>query len=374
MSWPAAVVRRSGIVCTDVRRVFSPCLLVASLVATTGCSHGRVPPAPLPFPYPHEHGLAAAGRLQKTVQALVDAGTNLERFQAARRRVSDYGLTRGAWVEPIDWWTFQDNLVIDLPGKSPELVYVIAHYDRSDASPLAFLGHLTNGLADPLVDWATLSDGAIDNATGVAVALEIAAALRKIGLERSYRVLLTGASESGLRGARAHVARMSDDDFGRLALAIELHAIGADWSRTCVLGDVSDRRAAKEAIVSARNLGMSLHEGESAPLTAGDYEPFASTSFGRDLGRGLLYSGPLGILPQRSWFTDAREVPVLVVSSCQLMDGADYAARMCLFPSGRYHGAGDAAERVDIVRLYELTVVLLDTLAVLESQARAETK
>jgi len=77
------------------------------------------------------------------------------------------------------------NVVVDLPGRSGELVIVGAHYDGHD-----------------------ISQGALDNAAGTVVGLEIARALRAAvdaPLERTIRFIFFGAEEVGLVGSWRYV-------------------------------------------------------------------------------------------------------------------------------------------------------------------------
>ena len=64
------------------------------------------------------------------------------------------------------------------------------------------------------------SQGSIDNATGVAVALQLAKSIAERDNKFSYRILLAGSEESGLRGSRAHVARLSLEEFDKIIPAL----------------------------------------------------------------------------------------------------------------------------------------------------------
>lgn len=79
------------------------------------------------------------------------------------------------------------NVIADLPGRSDRLVVVGAHYDGHD-----------------------ISQGALDNAAGTVVGLEIARALRAAAggpLERTVRFIFFGAEEVGLVGSWRYVER-----------------------------------------------------------------------------------------------------------------------------------------------------------------------
>jgi hypothetical protein len=96
-------------------------------------------------------------------------------------------------------------LVLDLPGHGPDWIVVSAHLD----------GH-------------PHGESAIDNATGVVVALALARALasRIAGCPRGLRVCLTSAEEWGLVGSRLWLERMETAERRRMRLDINLDSVG----------------------------------------------------------------------------------------------------------------------------------------------------
>jgi len=340
-------------------------LLISIIVVSSGCVRSRVP---VPPPDVDDARAARMEELRTTIHALVDAGGwNPGRVDAVWRRLEATGLAERPHREGIDWFSVLPNLVVDLPGASPDLHYVVAHYDKIDANPFAVVSLLVNGLPDPLVSWSYLSEGAIDNATGVAVALAFAREMASKPRAKSWRIVLVGAEESGLRGSRSHVAQMSDVDWARLKVAINLDSVGVSFSPNCVTGNVGDARWAGRfrdvATANAIPLGTGL-----MPLgAASDYAPFERTGFFEDLGRGVLFNLAAGLLPQRSWFTPPRSAPTVNLSACELLDLGTCLANLTLIPAGRLHGAGDRADQVSPVRLEEMLRLLL---AVAESIER----
>lgn len=81
-----------------------------------------------------------------------------------------------------------ENLVGVVPGASPEAIIVTAHFDHEG------------------VRGGQVFNGADDNASGVATALELARLVVDQPLRHTLVVLLLDAEENGLRGARAFVA------------------------------------------------------------------------------------------------------------------------------------------------------------------------
>jgi hypothetical protein len=96
-------------------------------------------------------------------------------------------------------------LIADLPGSGPDWVALSAHID----------GH-------------PLGESAIDNATGVAVALALARvmAAHVAACPRGLRICLFGAEEWGLVGSRLWLARMDEAARGRMVINLNLDSVG----------------------------------------------------------------------------------------------------------------------------------------------------
>ncbi len=93
---------------------------------------------------------------------------------------------------------------------------------------------------------------------------------------------------------------------------------------------------------------------EAMPVLAGgDHEAFLATSFGHDLGRGLLFNVVGGLLPQRSWFTRFHAAKVIAFFSCHLLDAGDGVAALTALPVGALHGPRDNAGVLDPLRLLD---------------------
>jgi hypothetical protein len=337
---------------------------IAALFLSAGCASSRVP-APDP---PTTH--AAIPSLTTSVEALASRWTNGGRRRAIEKRAAALGLSEALRTEWIDPWSAQRNVVLELPGTGAGLVYVVAHYDKTDVNPLKFASLLVNGLLDPLIDPFTLSQGAIDNATGVSLALELAARLQSRDRTLTWRVLLTGSEESGLRGARAHVARLSAEAKRAIVLAINIDTVGVDFSDDCVTQDLSDPDWAERTVEVARVAGIPLRTTPLPTGAATDVLPFQRNHFWLDFGRSLAFNLAGGLLPQRSWFTGAHEAPTLNLSACEVLDVGDYLAGTILLPVGRIHGPRDRATRVDVAKLADLLAVLEGLADALESDAQ----
>lgn len=237
-------------------------------------------------------------------------------------------------------------------------MYLVAHLDKTDMNLLKVLSVLVNGALDEPIGFSFLSEGALDDASGVAVVLDVARALRAQGLRRSVRVLLAGAEESGLRGARAHVAGLSAEEFARIDAVINVDSVGLAGHELCLVGNESDPGLAALARRAAAEAGVVLREEDMPALAGGDHSAFASTSFFEDLGRGLLFSLPGGLLPQRSWFTSPKRTKVVAFFSCGLLDAGDVLSGLLALPVGQLHGPRDNASVLDAGKLTEASLLV----------------
>ena len=99
-----------------------------------------------------------------------------------------------------------ENLIAEIPGRTPNWVVLCAHYDGHD-----------------------LAESAIDNGTGVAVVLEVARALAPVVpfLRRGLRVALFTVEEWGLMGSRSYVDQLAEQECDRISLVVNLDSVGS---------------------------------------------------------------------------------------------------------------------------------------------------
>jgi alkaline phosphatase isozyme conversion protein len=97
-----------------------------------------------------------------------------------------------------------NNVVAVKPGKSKKEVIVGAHYNS-----------VTSGG----------SRGAHDNASGVAVMLEVAEMLKNVETTYTIRFIAFGAEEVGLRGATHYVNTMSEADIAKTVAMVNLDSV-----------------------------------------------------------------------------------------------------------------------------------------------------
>lgn len=334
---------------------------VAIMLLSSSCSKKLVPTSlnkPSAYPSFSEVNKEVMGNLNKTVENVVNAGGNLNRSKAILKRANSFGLIGNTLKENIDWFSLQKNILIELKGKTDSIVYVVSHYDKVDATPLHLPNIFLNGLLDPLFSWAYASDGAIDNATGVALSLQLAKELSKKDMKYTYRILLVGAEESGLRGSRAHVARLSIETVSKIKYVINTDVVGVKNKKNCVTTNVSNGELTELALRTAKELNLEFGEGKMPSGASSDFASFKKNSFATNFGRSLRVNLPGAFLPQRSYFTKKKEAEVINFSSCKLLDAGDYTGGMILIPVGSIHGFRDTIKRVDEKKLLEQFLII----------------
>lgn len=327
----------------------------ALLLSLCGCA-SQLPPMPnnladKPEEYSHAESMG------KSLETVVDGWGNLGRLNGVERRAEELGLGEMMSTEVIDWFSLQRNLIIDLPGRSPQLIYVVAHYDKTDINPLKYASLILNGLLDDLIPFPSISQGALDNGTGVAVALELANTIAHNNHFLSYRFLFPGAEESGLRGTRAHLAGLSAEEKAWIRMAVNIDTVGVDFARNCLFLDPMDSLLQNEILAAAKRNGAEVEISESAEDASSDYAPFRSNGFQNDFLLGVRLNFIGGILPQRSWFGTSFSCPTVNFSACGLtgpQKGETYLSHI--------HGPLDTLAGVNITRLHEQYALVLDFL------------
>jgi Zn-dependent M28 family amino/carboxypeptidase len=159
------------------------------------------------------------------------------------------------------------NIVAVKTGDSSQEIIVGAHYDSTDAGP-----------------------GADDNASGMAVMLEVAKLIQNATIPYTIRFIAFGAGESGLLGSYAYLNQMSQEEFENIIAMIDLDSL--------VAGDIAYVYSDEGQLSSVRNWalewatgnGLNLQTIRNVDLTdpdtkkgSSDYSPF------RDAGIPYAY-------------------------------------------------------------------------------------
>ncbi len=155
-------------------------------------------------------------------------------------------------IDGEDFSAQTSMLVLDLPGRGADRVVVSAHLD----------GH-------------PLGESAIDNATGVVVALALARQFAPYvaPCPRGLRICLTGAEEWGLVGSRLWLDRMDARERRRMVLDINLDSVGGADNFTALTSGFAGLDAWIRAAAARADLRLATH----LPLMANsDHASFAA--------------------------------------------------------------------------------------------------
>ena len=127
------------------------------------------------------------------------------------------------------------NVIGIIPGTNPKYagqsVVLSAHYDH--------LGYGWPGVRDAFKN--QIHPGADDNASGVAVLLEMAQSLSKSAPERTIVFLAATAEESGLLGARHYVKTAKDYPADKMFANVNLDTVGRAGDKIMIFGSSSAR-------------------------------------------------------------------------------------------------------------------------------------
>ena len=159
------------------------------------------------------------------------------------------------------------NVIAVKKGNSAQEIIVGAHYDSTEAGP-----------------------GSDDNASGVAVMLEVAKLVQSMPTPYTIRFIAFGAQESGLSGSYAYLNQMSQEEFENIIGMIDLDSLVAG-DNAYVFSDEDQLSTVRDwAVVWATGNGFDLKTMQNVDLTDpatgkgfSDYAPF------RDAGIPFAY-------------------------------------------------------------------------------------
>lgn len=120
------------------------------------------------------------------------------------------------------------NIIVDIPGKSSDIVFFGAHYDSVENGP-----------------------GINDNATGVAILLEIASVVKKKNIqpEKTIRIAFWDAEESGVVGSADYIKSISEEEKKKISSYVNVDMVGTKDSEILILdGDRSSIQPFKDTL------------------------------------------------------------------------------------------------------------------------------
>lgn len=302
-------------------------LLGGALAVLAGCATPALPPPASRDGSALERALHAhVDRLASDGFAGREPGTPGEEatLDYLRNAFEGAGLQSGTldpanrWREPFTYargmrQVATHNLIARLPGREPQAgaVLIMAHWD-----------HLGAGERCRAADGDRICNGAVDNASGLAMMIEIARLLaRGPKLDRDVYFLATGGEEDGLRGASAFVAD-PPVPIGNFVAAFNFDTEGI-------------APAGAPAVVLAT----------PGPATTGALmDLIAATA--REKGVTLVPPDARNskfLKRQDGWLFDAVGVPAVIISTAFAQ-----RERLDVYMRGRYHRADDDPGHVEL--------------------------
>lgn len=194
------------------------------------------------------------------------------------------------------------NVIAELPGTTPKYIVIGAHYDTADSSV----------------------PGAVDNASGVGVLLELARILAQEKHEMGYQLVFFGAEEKGLVGSSYYV---SQADLSAVDWMLNLDMIGTPLeidgagsvSAPSELIDKVTELARKNNIPFQLSGDQMVMARESTQGGASDFSPF--------LKQGIPAVG-LGIAGRPSGYYHRPEDTIDRLSLTELQRVGDFALQL----------------------------------------------
>lgn len=141
-------------------------------------------------------------------------------------------------ISGTDHESSTDVLILDFPGRTDRWVVLSAHVDGHD-----------------------LAESALDNASGVAVALAVTRALapRVKDCEKGLRVCLFSAEEWALAGSKQYLDRMDPAERGKMALNLNLDTVAGDDQLTALTSDFPELDAWVKQVSAEHGLALGTY-------------------------------------------------------------------------------------------------------------------
>jgi putative aminopeptidase FrvX len=203
-------------------------------------------------------------------------------------------LQREQQVELIN----SQNIIAELPGTRPETIVVAAHYDSANLN----------------------APGAVDNASGVGVLLELARVLSKEPHEETYQLIFFGAEEYGLLGSKFYT---SQADLSAVRWMLNVDMVG-----TPLEIDVAGKRSAPPELIRqvaalAGESQIPFHLSRDFILMTRESSQGGTSDFSAFLDQGIPALG-LGIAGRPAGYFHRPEDRLDRVSLAELQKIGDY--------------------------------------------------
>lgn len=258
-------------------------------------------------------------------------------------------------TQAIDWLGVYRNVVVEKKGKTDSIIYIVCHYDKVDANILYIPHIFVNGMFDIVLSNFFLSKGACDNGTGVISSLALMHWINQHDTHYTYRFLFAGMEEYGLRGSRRHVSGLSQKEWNKCVLAINIDMVGStSTSGITVSSEITTPHLLSKARTISERHNFQFAE---IPLPDGgdtDVTSFMGQSFRKDFGTSLSFNLFGAILPQRSYFTKSKKAIATINFTEEIkITAADYLSMISPISFSHIHSFRDKRKRVSMKNLVE---------------------
>ena len=167
-------------------------------------------------------------------------------------------------IEQDEYVGESQNVILDLPGETDEMITFTAHYDST-----------------------SLSTGAYDNMSGCVGLLSMAEYFSKRPHKRHLRFIWCGSEERGLLGSKAYCAQ-HESELEKVVLGINIDMIGCIMGKLCAIC-TSEQKLVDYLGYFADEIGMDI--SPSQEIHSSDSTPFAdkgipTASFARRAPQG----------------------------------------------------------------------------------------
>jgi len=194
------------------------------------------------------------------------------------------------------------NIIAELPGTLPDTIIGGAHYDTANLN----------------------APGAVDNASGVGVLLELARVLSKEPHEETYQLIFFGAEEYGLVGSQFY-AEQAD-------LSAVRWMLNVDMVGTPLEIDVAGKQSAppeliKQVAALARDSAIPFHLSRDSIMMTRESSQGGSSDFSPFLDKGIPALG-LGISGRPAGYFHQPEDRLERVSLEEMQTVGDYTHRL----------------------------------------------
>lgn len=207
-------------------------------------------------------------------------------------------LQRDPQVELIN----SQNIIAELPGSLPDTIIGGAHYDSANLN----------------------APGALDNASGVAVLLELSRVLSKVPHQETYQLIFFGAEEYGLVGSQFYT---SQADLSAVRWMLNVDMVGSPLEIDVAGIKSAPPELIKQVTALARESAIPFHISRDFIMMTRESSQGGASDFSSFLDKGIPALG-LGISGRPAGFYHRPEDRLERVSLEEMQKIGDYSHRL----------------------------------------------